>query len=352
MFSFKASLATGDADRHLAKLLAPGRNFTIFQLSLRRLRRLSAAAAACPLPWPAPNLVVTPEIHYQSELWLPLADIRPVFERFYCWALSYPPILSSTPFADATSWAGIVSGLPAFVGSASHPATLLERLLEDGDLRTMFLCWSFMPRRFYGDGSDRYPGQAAWIGAWLDSCRQGRRQLRCLDAACGAGSSTYGVARLLLECGWAQERFKVEGWTLDPLEAWAAAHASFPHDSHWTAAFRREVSLVFASGAARSMTFRSTDLLADQIPAAGQFDLILCNGLLGGPIIHAWRDLELVTGKLTGLLAPGGMLLAADHFHGGWKKQCPQDRLQALFKQYGLNVFEAGEGLGGLKPDQ
>jgi hypothetical protein len=42
------------------------------------------------------------------------------------------------------------------------------------------------------------------------------------------------------------------------------------------------------------------------------------------------------------------MLLAADHFHGGWKQKCPQYELRALFALNGLNPVEIGEGIGAL----
>jgi hypothetical protein len=82
------------------------------------------------------------------------------------------------------------------------------------------------------------------------------------------------------------------------------------------------------------------------------FDIILCNGLLGGPILHKKEELELAIGNLAKLLAPGGILLAADSFHGGWKQQCPQSELWALFETNHLKTCEAGKGIGGLKSDQ
>ncbi len=52
------------------------------------------------------------------------------------------------------------------------------------------------------------------------------------------------------------------------------------------------------------------------------------------------------------LVTPNGIMLAADSFHGGWKQQCPQSELRALFETKRLKTFEAGEGIGGLKSDQ
>jgi hypothetical protein len=45
-------------------------------------------------------------------------------------------------------------------------------------------------------------------------------------------------------------------------------------------------------------------------------------------------------------------MLAADHFHGGWKQKCPQKVLRALLEMNGLLIIEADEGIAALKPDQ
>jgi hypothetical protein len=52
------------------------------------------------------------------------------------------------------------------------------------------------------------------------------------------------------------------------------------------------------------------------------------------------------------MLRPGGVLLAADRFHEGWKRNIPGETLGDVFKACGLEVIEAGEGPGGLKLDQ
>lgn len=341
MFTFTASLESGDAARNLDQILARNLSKASFEPCIQRLRRLSSAASSFyPPPWPAPMLAVTPEINCQSELWLPLAEVRPVFERFFRLCLNYPPILSSTPFATAASWAALASGLPPFAARLAAPTKLLERLITDDDFRLKFLCWAFMPPRFYGAGA-RYPGQTAWIASWLEKRGSSKKKLRCLDAACGVGFSTYGLARLLAEQGWQAEGFCIEGWTLDPLEAWAAAHAMLPHD----AAMEKLLRLEFLS-LDGSLTFSAVDLLEPPDEVAEKFDLILCNGLLGGPIINASNDLKLAVGLLTQLLAPGGVLLVADHFHGGWKKKCPQDELRAMIEQQGLKLLDLPEGIG------
>ncbi|NVN91107.1 MAG: hypothetical protein HXX11_10955 [Desulfuromonadales bacterium] len=355
MFSFIPSLDPRVAAKNLATILVPQLDPLLFHGDIHRLRGMfHAYLEACPPPWPAPNLSVTPEINYQSELWLPLAQIKPVFERFYRAALTFPPILSSSPFSNTSSWAAMATVLPPFCGNSVNPSVLLEQLLYNAELRTKFLCWSFMPRRFYGSGSDRYPAQTDYVREWLGQRKQKKNVLRCLDVACGDGSATYGLVRLIQQQGNQTGRYVVEGWSLDPLEVWAAAHACFPHDTPRQIEFRVILTQHFSAGLQRGMVFRSMDLEgihsghAPTEDGAG-FDLIICNGLLGGPIIHQPYRIETVVRNLSALLRPAGLLLAADHFHGGWKKNITAAALRELFASRGLKPISVGEGIGGVR---
>ena len=346
MFSLLPSLEREGASANLDKLIPAELDPNRFRVAIRRLQdRFGIYASTCPAPPIAPGLIVTPEIRHQSEIYLPIAEIAGVFYRLYRAALNHPPILSSTPFHSALSWADVFVGLPPRLQFSANPALLLERLLSERDLLEEFLLASFLPRRFYG-GFGRYPRQRAYLRHWLG--QQPQKQLRCLDAACGTGEDCFGLADLLFEVGYAAEKMWIEGWTLEPLEVWAAAHGSFPHDHRREAVFRKEIANIFQREQAGRMVFRCADLTIP--PPAEAFDLILCNGLLGGPIVNQASSLEQVVSNLSGLLAPGGILLAADSFHGGWKQKCPQQMLRTLFEAHGLRAFEAGEGLGGSKP--
>lgn len=349
MLSFVPSLDPAVATENLSQILSPPMRPELFHDDIRRLRRMCAAfVRACPPPWPAPGLALTSEIHFQSELWLPLSLIGQVFRRFYRSALSHEPILSSTPFSTAASWAGIVSLFPPDSGWPVNPSLLLERLLDNRHLRLEFLCWSFMPRRFYGTGSNRYPGQTAFIRHWLKERRQRGGELRCLDAACGDGGASYGLLRLMLEQGWPAESLGIEGWTLDPLEVWSAAHARFPLDPLRQSAFRETMAPLLEQDCRSCLRFRAVDL--EEIPAgSGEFDLIICNGLLGGPIINQPQPMERIARNLVSLLRPHGLLLVADHFHGGWKKSIPGETVQELLGTCGLHVIRAGEGIAGVR---
>jgi len=211
MIRFTPSCDSGDAERALALLVRPRVDPLPFAGRIRGLQRLSSTYRTfCPAPWVSPGLHITPEITYQSELWLPLDQLRDHFHTLYRQSLTYPPILSSTPFAHATSWAAIVAGFPEFLKPNGNPAALLEQLVGDDRLRTRFLFWSFMPERFYGGGSDRYPAQSAAITEWLRQRVRHGKKLRCLDAACGDGAATYSLARLCVEHGCPPDCFEIE----------------------------------------------------------------------------------------------------------------------------------------------
>lgn len=346
MVGFRPSLDPEAARRHLELLLVAPPWPASFQRAVKRLNdRFLVYAATSPAPLPAPGLAITPEIRCQSEIYLPIKEVAGCFNRLYRSALAYPPIFSSTPFHDALSWADAFSALPPKFQFSANPARLLEALFGNRNLLQEFIFACFLPRRFYG-GFVRYPKQEAFIREELTKKQD--KPLRCLDAACGDGAGCYGLARLLLDGGWQPDQFAIEGWTLEPLEIWAAAHVSFPHDPHREWLFRSWTGPVFELRADSALLFRQADLL-QRPPASERFDLILCNGLLGGPIINRRNGLSQAVSNLAALLRPGGVLLAADHFHGGWKKQNPGEFLGALCKECGLKVMEAGEGIAALK---
>lgn len=323
-----------------------------FRNRIRHLHtRFNVYATTCPVPLPAPWLVVTPEIRAQCERYLPIAEISAAFYYLYRAALASPPILSSTPFYNSLSWADTFALLPTEFQFSPNPALLLEAVLSNDHLLIRFLFSSFLPERFYG-GIGRYPGQAEFIKEWLTFRK--RSPLNCLDAACGTGEETFGLGLILAEHGFSSGEITIQGWTVEPLEVWAANHRRFPHNHRREELLRKATAALFSEGFGSSISFSCQNILTVSAPERrarnGAFDLILCNGLLGGPIIHEKSTLELAVSRLTHHLAPGGMLLAADAFHGGWKQKCPQSELRALFTKYGLKTCDAGEGIGGLKP--
>ena len=312
-----------------------------FSSDIRKLQRMfSSFAASAPPPWPARGLKITPEINYQSQLWLPMEQIKPIFYKLYRNTLLYPPVYGSTPFSKAASWASLLDTLPDFLNGHTNPVTLLSLLLDDDKLRKRFIFWSFMPSRFYGNFSARYPQQWKIIGQLAPQLREEFGRIDCLDAACGDGEGTYGLARTLLEHMQGKD-FSIEGWTLDPLEVWSAAYAIFPHSVEKERLFRAWIKPVYQHKAAQQMRFRQANLLTTE-QCNARFHLIICNGLLGGPIINEMRQIEQVAARLASLLLPGGYLIIDDNFHGGWEKKIPAEMIRHIFEERRLKVNRDG----------
>lgn len=335
--------------RELRRLLVPD---TIDDHDLeRRIARLDgrfrAYAATVPFGLWGEGLVITAEMRARTDLLLPLSEVRRAFRRLLRLSLSTASSLDGTPFRTAASWPDCLAQLdPLF--RERNPARLLARLADDGELRARFLFSLFVPRR-HGASPDRYPAQGNVLRQWLQT--EGRRRgkpLRCLDAACGAGEGTYGLARLVLDAGFARDAFSIVGASRDPLEIFAAIHGFFPHDPVRQEAFRLLREELRAAGALGCLRF-ITEELEEQSSSPETFDVILCNGILGGPFMHGRQELERAVAELAGRLAAGGIILAADRFHGGWKRTAPSGMLGQILAGQGLSVTVAGEGIAGIR---
>jgi trans-aconitate methyltransferase len=51
-----------------------------------------------------------------------------------------------------------------------------------------------------------------------------------------------------------------------------------------------------------------------------RYDVIVCNGLIGGPMLYRDAELARFSKRLRELLAPGGIISIADRFHGGHRQ--------------------------------
>lgn len=296
----------------------------------------------------APGVVVTPEMVNLTECYLPLDEIRRAIVRFFAVALRFTPFLSASAIHNAYGWLDLLHVLQPHISSPS-PSLLLRRLMEDEAFRRRFIFANFLPAR-YGGGFGRYPGQAAFLRKWLAENRSRLSGgVSCLDAACGSGEGTYELALLLMESGFPVESINVCGVTLEPLELFAAAHCSFPHDPWRTEAYRRQTAPLQECGATEKIRFTLEDLTASFPTEVKGYDIILCNGLLGGPFLHEPRQLQETVRRLAGRISGGGILLAASRFHGGWKKLMPDEVLRGILGTCGLRCIPVAEGVMGVK---
>lgn len=330
------------------RLLIPG---TIGDRDLgNRIARLEERfrvyAACSPHGLWAPGLAITREMRGSAEAYLPLAEIRRAFRRLFTLSLRFEPFLPASVIHSSASWLDVLHHLQPLVTEA-NPASLLRRLMADGEFRCRFLFSLFLPRRYGGDFS-RYSAQTAFLRNWLTTIRP-TGPLRCLDAACGSGEGSYGLALLLLEGGYAPASFEVHGATVEPLELFAAAHGWFPHDPARQAAFRSRIRRIFAESADQRIIFYREDLTVEACHAGEEYDIILCNGLLGGPLLNGREQLAGTIGRLCARLRAGGILLAADRFHGGWKRTTSAAALQEMLTGNGLKTLAVEEGVAGVK---
>jgi SAM-dependent methyltransferase len=337
-------------ERNLQTLLVPG------TLSGRDMKRHAAKLAerfrsycACyPYGLWGPGLLVTREMRLLTELYLPMGEIRCAFEHFFAAALRFVPYRGASLIHTSEDWLDFLEQLRTVVRGVD-PASLLLKLATDEEFRRRFLFANFLPAR-YGGAFGRYPLQESFLREWLTENRPRLiGGISCLDAACGSGEGTYELAALLVRCGFSVDSCHVRGTTLEPFELFAAAHGYFPHDLDRQAVYRAHLAVLVASGAERNIVFAREDLRRPSYPEAEKYDVIVCNGLLGGPFIHGPAELQDAVAGLAGRLRGGGILLSASRFHGGWKKAVPADLLRRIWTESGLRPLPVAEGVAGVK---
>jgi len=348
-FSLSPDLSPAALKTTLAGLLLCG---SIVDRRLeRRCRQLDERfrtfAAACPVAEWAPGMRITAEIRRQYELYLPLAEIAAALAALCRLACRYEPLSAPAAIAAALSWPDALARLLPLPVTV-NPARLLQRLAASEQFRFAFLAALHIPKSF-GGSFNRYPLQADYLRHWL--CGKKQRlsgRVAILDAACGTGEGTYATAGTVLQLGFSAASSLVAGSTLEPLELAAAAHGWFPQDKARAFTFREQVRRLLANGGGSMVRFCQEDL-CNPWQDHNSYDVIICNGLLGGPLLHGKEMLAGVIALLAQRLKPGGILLAADCFHEGWKQQTPPATLVELLTASGLQSVKAGEGIGAVK---
>jgi hypothetical protein len=310
---------------------------------LDRLYRLYCATCPAP-PW-GPGLVVTPEMRCQAEVYLPLAAILPAFRHLMQRSCRHEPFLPAAAIFTALSWYDALTAMQPLPGSV-NPAWLIRRLAADAGLREIFVMSALVPGRFGGEFG-RYRGQMAFLQRWLQQRRAAG--VRILDAACGSGEQCYELAEMLLALGHDREDSGVVGVTVEPLELAAAAHGWFPHDPHRAAAFRSRVGPLIAGRGAGVVRFLRDDL-GGAVAERGRYTVVICNGLLGGPLLQESSALAAVVARLAAEMEKGGLLLAADRFHGGWRKKIPLADIVSMLAAAGLQPLPCSDGVAAIRP--
>jgi SAM-dependent methyltransferase len=346
--SFSPTLDRTETLQRLDRLLVTG---SLYDGTVaRRIDRLTAAferyASCYPLPLWAPGLVLSNEMRGLTEALLPMGEIRAVFELLLRRGCRFAPFLAGTYLYSSPTWLDFLHKLRPQLRQAD-PGPTLREMADDFEARLKFLFSLMLPHHF-GGGFDRYPLQSEWIAEWLKGNRErlGGR-IRALDSACGSGEGTYGVAELVISAGYDCGGSEMHGSTLEPIELFAAAHAFFPHDPEREGEYRARVAPLLDDCNGVGMEFYLDDVEAESVRVG--YDLILCNGLIGGPLLHEEPALRKAVAALAARLAPGGVLLAADRFHEGWRLRVPQAALLGMLRDQGLEPLDVPEGIGGRK---
>lgn len=348
--SFLPSLSPDQAKRNLSTLLVRGtiQNAALDSAVKRLDERFRSYCALYPHGLWTPGLVITGEMRGCTEQYLPMTEIRSAFNRFFSLALHYPLSDENNPFLSASNWLDLLQRL-RLPKEALNPAALLRNLIIDEFFRVRFLFSAFLPNH-HGGSFSRYPDQIRFLEGWVTQRRAFlSQQTDTLDAACGTGEGTYDVAGLLLKCGIPSRAQRVHGCSLEPLEVFAAAHCCFPHDPEREERFRSISVPLFTAQATSGMLFFQDNIMRQPTREEKPYDIILCNGLLGGPILHGADLLEKAIASLVKRLKAGGVLLAADRFHGGWKKDNPQALLEEIMQHNGLMVQRGDFGIAAEK---
>lgn len=347
---FQPDLSVSALNLSLRRLLHSG---SIMDSTLEQsCQKLSASyrllCSCSPEPLWAPCLQITPELRRQSELYLPLAVITPVIRRLIRLSCRYEPFLTALPQAFSLSWYDALSAFRPVPASAD-PGVLIRNIAENEPLRQSVLSSLLNPVR-YGGGFGRYSGQMEFIATWLNErSKNGGASLRLLDAACGSGEQCYELASLLQKSGVNWATAIIHGVTVEPLELATAAHGWFPHDKERQADFHREVKPLLAAGCGRLIRFIAGDIENPQW-SGESYDLIICNGLIGGPMLHDRTRIALALSALTGSLKKKGLLLMSDRFHHGWHRKTPRSAVADLLVNAGLVSLDCKDGQAFFRP--
>lgn len=275
--------------------------------------RMATWRRLAPVPWQGVGLILSPVLRCLCETCLPVAEF---YADLRCLAACFLPSASWTPavlrgcqyHTAAVIAQDVPPSLPDFW--ASLPLSLSHRVTyAPAELLTLFCALADPPR--FGTDSGRYPAQLARLASLFQSWPSGGRPLRLLDIGCGTGQNTLEIAAMGLEL--LSGGLQVLGITLEPLEAWMARCRCLPHDPVRQRRLQRY-------GADLPVEFEASRF--QNFSAPEPFDIIVCNGLVGGRFLHRRQDLDVFLETCLRSLLPQGSVFLANHFHDGCRASC------------------------------
>lgn len=255
-------------------------------------------------PWWARDLIITPELRASYEMWLPVQEFLHSIKGIGCaWLPGEEclplPLRHDTYLSLPDLWAAL-------------PPSLEGRLCFSPQELLAFFCALADPPRF-GTICGRYNDELAIIKSLA------RPNMRILDIACGVGLNTLEIATA--------SGAETIGITSEWLEVWMATHRRLPHDPLREKDMRRfpsDLNVRFQQGRAEHFAFEQP------------YDLIICNGLVGGRFFHDDMQYAAFLDSCRNALAPSGNILLANHFHDGSKPYV--ERFMRYASQVGFAV--------------
>ena len=270
------------------------------------LSRRELFLRSSPFRW-ATGHIITPALRSAFQTFLPVEEFLSDLQRLARKALPdpswIPRILRTSQVHTARRSASHAPpSLPELW--AMLPPQLAGRVSFTPDQFTQLLCAFADPPQF-GTDLARYPDQAAQLCRHVVDWDSGR-SIAVLDLGCGTGQGTRETAFLFAECGVRNPR--AVGITAEPIEVWMATHRRLPHRPEREAALR-------ALPPQSDVYFVCGDALAP--PLCDTFDIVLCNGLVGGRFLQKKPAFHTLLTQCRSLLAPNGVLALANSFHDG-----------------------------------
>ena len=175
--------------------------------------------------------------------------------------------------------------------------------LDTENLERLLLALS-SPAKF-GTRLNRYPQQLNWL---KENASLIPDQLSVIDYACGTGQGTYEIAELLKCLG---KTASVTGLTIEVLDLWMAENKSVPHLDMY-----------------EEYTYTDTDcepqFMCGDINSYSSklhFQLILCNGLIGGPFLNQDEDYLQLWKKINEQTEKNSLFITGHSFHGAYNPE-------------------------------
>jgi hypothetical protein len=70
---------------------------------------------------------------------------------------------------------------------------------------------------------------------------------------------------------------------------------------------------------------------------------------MGGPLLNDKEMVRDLARNLAERVGKGGVFLAADRFHAGWRKSVTSGMIEAELESAGCTVVDAGEGVAAIR---